>query len=144
MQPVYNDCVFLHKRQVVSDAYIDLNGAELSTIVYAGNVLESGRDYMVSEGKLTLKSRFLLSLPSHPLGEVAMLCCHFADGAVREVRVFQLDILEAEERIGEGAKPGGAVLSPIVKRRAVGFAIGGAGVLAAAIATRVIMAKRKK
>ena len=144
MQPVYNDCVFLHKRQVVTDADIDLNGAELSTITYGKHALKLGQDYVVFEGKLILKAHFLLSLPSYPLGEVAMLCCHFSDGAVREIRVFQLDVEEDKGPKDEGVKAEGSLLGLNVKCKAVGFAIGGAGVIAAAVVAKVIMAKRKK
>jgi len=139
MQPTYNDCVFLHKRQVVTDARFDLDGNKLITIMHGENILEADRDYMVSEGYLILKASFLLSLPSHSLGEVAMLRCNFADGPVREIRVFQLDVQEAK-----GTKVEEPARRSNMQRKAVGFAIGGAGVLAAAAVVKVVMSRRKK
>ena len=136
MQPTYNDCIFLHRRQVVADAHFELADSVPISITNGEYVLEEGKDYTISERKLTFKANFLLSLPSHPLGEVAALCCNFSDGSAREFRVFQLEVPDS--------KPDEPMINQNMKRKAIQVAIGGAGLLAAAAITKIIISRNKK
>jgi hypothetical protein len=130
--------VFLHRRQVVTDSHIDINENEISSITHGGRILEEGRDYTVSEGRLTLKANFLLSLPSIPLGEVAVLDCSFIAAPTLKILICQVDADRHEEKNEDLTQ------IPNIKHKALKVAIGSAGLLAiAAAAAKIIVSKRK-
>jgi len=109
------DYVFLRKQQVIADIIIPLHlhGNTLEEVTLyetaphrskqkntplhkdgsiklaKNRVLVEGGEYSLSEEGLTLKAFFLLSLPSYPLGEVALLSCRFSDGPNWEIRIYQ-------------------------------------------------------
>ena len=142
MQPTYNDCIFLHKRQVVADAHFALAGDNPDSIINTNSeyILKEGKDYTVSDGSLIFKANFLLTLPSYPLGEVAVLCCNFSGGSSREIRVFQLDV-DVKATDSKSDEP---LLNPDTKRKALQVAIGGVGLLAAAAVVKAIISRNKK
>jgi len=121
------DYVFLRKRQVIADISIPLylhsntleevtlyetaphrNKQKTSTALHKdgsvrlakNRVLVNGGEYALSENTLTLKAFFLLSLPSYPLGEVALLRCRFSDGPDWEIRIYQCKKPDLKPSVG--------------------------------------------
>jgi len=133
--------VNLYKGQVVTSEHLKIPSKQkIFAITCGGRTLKENLDYKVeskiSGQVLILNSNFLLALPSYPLGEVAIINCIFADDSVWTIRVFQVELAPEEKTPKQIAK----------KRKAVAFTIGGASVLVAtaAIATKIILARRRK
>ena len=124
--------VNLRKQQVVTDVRLDMPIEENLSVFYGERMLEEGLDYSISENTLILNANFLLSLPSHPLGEVAVLHCNFSDGTAWTIRINQLDALPIKAEASS------------TKRKAAKVAIGGAGVLAIAAIAKFLMSRRKQ
>ena len=129
----------LRKMQVVTDAHLEIPfSSKPAKISYKERILEEGREYRLAENTLILSANFLLSLPSYPLGEVAVLNCISSDGGNWIIKVNQLDALDEKEKT---QPPSNAVSK---KKKAVRFAIGGAGLLAIAAITKIIVSRKKE
>ena len=142
--------VNLFKGQVITSQHLNIpSNQKIFTITCGGKTLKENLDYKLEYKKgakfsklsnntnnsLILNSNFLLTLPSYPLGEVAIINCVFADDTSWKIRVFQLELATQEKTPEQIAK----------KRKSIGFAIGGAGIFVAttAIATKIMLARRK-
>ena len=128
--------VNLFKGQVVTNQRLKIPSKQkIFTITCGGKTLKENLDYKISSKTLVLNSNFLLTLPSYPLGEVAIINCVFANDTSWKIRVFQLELAAQEKTPEQIAK----------KRKAVGFAIGGTSIAiaTAAFATKIMLSRRK-
>lgn len=130
--------VNLFKHQVVTNTRLEMPISENPVIFYKGRALEEGVQYIISGNVLVIRANFLLSLPSHPLGEVAVLLCKFPSGAKWKIRVIQVDKTAETTEAVPSAAP-----APVNKSKATRFAIGGVGVLAVAVLAKVLLRKKK-
>ena len=163
--------ITLRKHHLVTDVYLTLppDSKKLLDITHGKRILEEGRDYFLDDkvpGKpstitykgLTIKADFLLSLPSHPLGEVAVLHINFEDGSISEVRIFQLDggsDIDSDVGSNGGSSKKNTTKKDTTKNetaktesgkksKTIRLALGSAGILAVGLAAKLIMSRRKK